>query len=40
MDRNRLKRQIRETWRLHKHQLFAATTNSAGQYCFMVLYYC
>ena len=38
VDRNRLKRQIRETWRLHKHQLFAATTNGAGQYCFMVLY--
>lgn len=36
--RNRLKRQIRESWRINKHLLFKALENSSQQYYFMILY--
>ena len=37
-DRNRLRRQTREAWRLHKHRLYQALPEHAPQYAFMVLY--
>jgi ribonuclease P protein component len=36
--RNRLRRQVRETWRLNKHRLYRKLGEDSGQYAFMVIY--
>lgn len=36
--RNRIRRQIREAWRLHKHRLYRALKNKEHQIAFLVLY--
>ena len=38
VDRNRLRRQIREAYRLHKHQLYAALENTEQRYAMMFIY--
>ena len=36
--RNRLRRRIREAWRLNKHQLYRKLNKPEGQYAFMIIY--
>ncbi|MFQ5446125.1 MAG: ribonuclease P protein component [Saprospiraceae bacterium] len=36
--RNRLKRRIREAWRLNKHRLYQELSDAPVQYAFMVIY--
>lgn len=36
--RNRLRRQVREAWRLHKHKLYESLPAGTTQYAWMVLY--
>lgn len=36
--RNRLRRQVREAWRLHKHKVYEAMQEQTTTYAFMVLY--
>ncbi|RME93030.1 MAG: ribonuclease P protein component [Bacteroidetes bacterium] len=36
--RNRLRRRIREAWRLHKHELYARLPDDAPQLAWMVIY--
>lgn len=36
--RNRLRRQVREAWRLHKHRLYRALQGEERQLAFLVLY--
>lgn len=36
--RNRLKRLIREAYRLHKHRIYSALQEDDGQFAFMILY--
>jgi ribonuclease P protein component len=36
--RNRIKRKVREAWRLNKHKLYRRLEGSGHQYAFMVLY--
>ncbi len=36
--RNKLKRKVRETWRLNKHRLYERMTGMPGRYAFMVIY--
>jgi ribonuclease P protein component len=36
--RNRIRRQVREAWRLNKHRLYAQCPADAPQYAFMLLY--
>ena len=36
--RNRLKRKVREAWRLNKHWLYRKLENTEGQFAFMVIY--
>ncbi|TAK37532.1 MAG: ribonuclease P protein component [Saprospiraceae bacterium] len=36
--RNRLKRKVREAWRLNKHQLYQRLAGKPWQYAFMVIY--
>ncbi len=36
--RNRIKRKVREAWRLHKHRLYQGLEGTPGQFAFMVLY--
>lgn len=38
VDRNRIKRKVREAWRLNKHWLYSKLEDEEGQYAFMVLY--
>lgn len=38
VDRNRLRRQIRETYRLHKHILYRSLENTSKVYALMVIY--
>jgi ribonuclease P protein component len=38
VDRNRLRRQVREAWRRHKHRLYQAVGKDAPQFAFLVLY--
>ena len=38
VDRNRLRRQVREAYRLHKHKLYKALEGQQKQFAFMVLY--
>lgn len=38
VQRNRLRRQVREAWRLHKHELYEALEGQTTTYAFMVLY--
>ena len=36
--RNRIKRKVREAWRLNKHRLYRKLEGAEGQLAFMVLY--
>ncbi len=36
--RNRMRRRVREAWRLNKHWLYRKLENQEGQFAFMVLY--
>jgi ribonuclease P protein component len=38
VQRNRIRRQVREAWRLHKHRLYQALGRDAPQFGFLVLY--
>lgn len=38
VDRNKLKRKIREAYRLHKHKLYRVFEGEDKQYAFMVIY--
>lgn len=36
--RNRIRRKVREAWRLNKHRLYEKVETGSGQWAFMVLY--
>lgn len=38
VDRNRIKRQIREAWRLNKASIYEALADQEAQYAFMIIY--
>lgn len=38
VQRNRLRRQVREAWRLHKHYLYESLSDDTTQYAWMVIY--
>lgn len=38
VDRNRIRRQLKEAWRLHKHTLYAGLPGQLATYDFMILY--
>ncbi|MCB9295260.1 MAG: ribonuclease P protein component [Lewinellaceae bacterium] len=38
VQRNRIRRQVREAWRLNKHRLYRALKEEQGQYAILVIY--